>query len=106
MLRADSSDRMNPGTNVQEPFPSLPGLISNAVTIAGLLAVCLRNLRLGHAPEPACMRAKIKLDLMTMEMPGRAKLSAALRARCDASEARLNLILPLVRSFEACIVYR
>ena len=104
MLRADSSDRMNPGTNVQEPFPSLPGLISDAVTITGLLAVCLRNLRLGHVPEAACVRVEVKLDVMTKEMPGRAKVSAALRARCDASEARQNLNLPLVRGFEACIV--
>lgn len=59
---------------------------------------------MGHVPEPAFMRVEIKLDLMTKEMPGRAKLSAALRARCDASEAGLTLILPLVRGFEACIV--
>jgi hypothetical protein len=106
MLRAYSSDRMNPGTNVQEPFPSLPRLISDVFTITGLLAVCLRNLRLGHVPEAAYMLAEVILDLMTQKMPGGAKVSAALRARCDASEARLNLILPLVRSFEACIVYR
>jgi hypothetical protein len=95
---------MNPGTNVQKPLPSLPGLISDVVTITGLLAVCLRNLRLGHVPEAAYMRAEVILDLMTKKLPGGAKVSAALRARCDASEARLNLILPLVRSFEASIV--
>ena len=57
-FRADSSDRMIPGTNVQEPFPSLPGLISDTVTITGLLAVCLRNLQLGHAPELAYTRGR------------------------------------------------
>jgi hypothetical protein len=105
MLRADSSERMNPETNVQKPFPSLSGLISYIVTLTVLLAVCLRNPRLGHEPEAAFMRAEIKLDLITRRMPGGAKMSAALRARCDASDARLNLILPLVRNFGACIVY-
>jgi hypothetical protein len=87
MLRADSSERMNPETNVQEPFPGLSGLISYIVTITVLLAVCLRNPRLGHEPEPAFMRAEIKLDLITGKMPDGAKMSAALRARCDVSEA-------------------
>ena len=73
MLRADSSERMNPETNVQKPFPSLSGLVSCAVTITVLLTACLRNPRLGHEPEPAFMRAEIKLDLITRKLPCGAK---------------------------------
>jgi hypothetical protein len=93
---------MNPETNVQEPFPGLSGLISYHNSSSCRMP---EKPRLGHEPKPAFMRAEIKLDLITGKMPDGAKMSAALRARCDASVVRLNRILPLVRNFGACIVY-
>ena len=76
------------GEQRQTTFLSLSGLISNAVTVTGLLCVRRRNLALAWITQ-AGVYGRLKAD------------------RCiDRHRSRWNLNLPLVRDFEACIESR